>query len=67
MRRGADLIPETVDFRLMHELMLNCLQEIEGIEGVSKGDENLIGAIAQDLQNNVGLLNIMEGEPLKNV
>lgn len=67
LRRGADLIPEAVDFRLMHELMLNCLQEIEGIEGVSKGDENLIGAIAQDLQNNVGLLNIMEGEPLKNV
>ena len=48
LRRGADLI-------------LNCLQEIEGVEDISKGDENLIGAIAQDVQNNVGLLNIMFG------
>ena len=45
----------------MHDLMLNCLQEIEGVEDISKGDENLIGAIAQDVQNNVGLLNIMFG------
>jgi DNA-binding ferritin-like protein len=67
LRRGADLIPETVDFRLIKELMLNALQDIENVEGVSKGDENLLGAIAQDIQNNVGLINIMEGEALKNV
>ena len=66
LRRGADLIPEPVEFRLIKDLMLNALQEIETIDNISKGDENLIGAIAQDLQNNVGLLNIMEGSE-KNV
>lgn len=64
LRRGADLIPESVDFRLIKELMLNALQEVETIDNISKGDENLIGAIAQDIQNNVGLINIMEGKTL---
>lgn len=67
LRRGADLIPEAVEFRLIKDLMLNALQEIETIDNISKGDENLLGAIAQDLQNNVGLINIMEGEALKDV
>lgn len=67
LRKGADLIPEPVEFRLIKDLMLNALQEIETIDNISKGDENLLGAIAQDLQNNVGLINIMEGEALKNV
>ena len=35
---------------------------IEGLNGISKGDENLIGAIAQDLQNHIGLINIMYGD-----
>lgn len=64
LRRGADLIPGMVKFDFIKSLMLQCLQDIESIEGISKGDENLIGAIAQDLQNNVGLINIMEGEAL---
>ena len=61
LRRAADLIPRKPSFENMRVLMLQCLQDIEVIEGISKGDENLIGAIAQDIQNNVGLLNIMFG------
>ena len=61
LRTAADLIPKAVDFKLMRTLMLNCLQDIESITDISKGDENLLGAIAQDIQNNVGLLNIMLG------
>ena len=44
--------------------MLIPMQIIEDAQGISKGDENLLGAIAQDLQNNVGLLNIMGGKAL---
>ena len=47
------------DFKLMRNLLLLALGEIEGIDNLSKGDENLIGAIAQDLQNSLGLINIM--------
>lgn len=61
LRKAADLIPLQPSFKNMGGLMLQCLQEIERIDGISKGDENLIGAIAQDIQNNVGLLNIMFG------
>ena len=42
--------------------MLNTLNVIESIVNISKGDENLLGAIAQDVQNNVGLINIMFGD-----
>ena len=61
LRRAADLLPVMVSFSDMRVIMLTCLQEIESITGISKGDENLIGAIAQDIQNNVGLINIMLG------
>lgn len=62
LARAAQIIPDKIDFQKMRELMLNCLQLIEETAGLSKGDENLIGAIAQDIQNNVGLLNIMFGD-----
>lgn len=63
---AALLIPQLVDFMQMRDLMIKTLALIETITGVSKGDENLIGAIAQDIQNNVALINIMFGD-LKNV
>jgi hypothetical protein len=46
----------------MRELLTDTLEIIEHITGVSKGDDNLLGAIAQDLQNNIGLINIMYGD-----
>lgn len=58
---ASQIIPEGAEFKNMFQLMMQCLSTIETIENVSKGDENLIGAIAQDIQNNVGLLNIMFG------
>ncbi len=59
--RASQIIPAGANFESINSLMINCLAEIESVENISKGDENLIGAIAQDIQNNVGLLNIMFG------
>lgn len=61
LKRASESVPDDISFSQMSELMLNTLSLIETIEGVSKGDENLIGAIAQDIQNNIGLINIMYG------
>lgn len=60
--RVVDVIPHTSNFLSIKGLMENTLIHIEKLEDLSKADENLIGAIAQDIQNNIGLLNIMEGK-----
>lgn len=62
LSRAAKLVPTGADFRQMRELLTDTLEIIEHITGVSKGDDNLLGAIAQDLQNNIGLINIMYGD-----
>lgn len=62
LSRAAKLVPAGADFRQMRELLTDTLEIIEHITGVSKGDDNLLGAIAQDLQNNIGLINIMYGD-----
>lgn len=62
LKEAAQIIPLEIDFKLMRELMLDTLNVIESIVNISKGDENLLGAIAQDVQNNVGLINIMFGD-----
>lgn len=62
LKEAAQIIPLEIDFKLMRELMLNTLNVIESIVNISKGDENVLGEIAQDIQNNVGLLNIMFGD-----
>lgn len=56
---ASEIVPDGAEFSNMRYLMIDCLAHIESIVGISKGDENLIGAIAQDIQNNVGLINIM--------
>lgn len=61
LMRASELIPLDINFENMLKLLLDCLKHIETIDNISKGDENLIGAIAQDIQNNVGLINIMLG------
>ena len=62
LNRAAQTVPIEVSFSSISELMLNTLMLIETINDTSKGDENLLGAIAQDIQNNKGLINIMYGE-----
>ena len=62
LTEAAKIIPLVIGFRQMRELMINTLNVIETIVNISKGDENVLGEIAQDIQNNVGLLNIMFGD-----
>lgn len=46
------------NFKSMQALMLNTLTHIESMDGLTIGEENLIGNIAQDIQNNLGLVNL---------
>lgn len=62
LAQASTIIPAGADFENMYDLMVNTLVIIENARDISKGDENLIGAIAQDVQNNVGLINIMYGD-----
>lgn len=63
LSRATSLIPAKSDnddlenFRSMKALMLNTLTHIESMDGMTVGEENLIGNIAQDVQNNLGLVN----------
>lgn len=72
LQMAIPLIPDPIfpdnsyKFENMLTLMLDTLQLMEDIEGLSRGDDNLIGNIAQEIQNNVGLLNIMFNNKRKN-
>lgn len=61
---SLELFPETsenddqLNFANMLTLIIQTLDFIENLKDLSKGDENLIGAIAQDLQQNAGLLSL---------
>lgn len=65
LKEAAELIPINSDFNSMLILMVDTLCFIENIPHLSRGSEDLIGTIAKDIQNNVGLLNIMFGETKK--
>ena len=41
----------------MENLLTVALESIEKTKDLTKGEENLIGAIAQDLQTSLGLVN----------
>lgn len=59
LTKASKIIPIEINFNEMKGLIINTLELIEAINNASKGDDNLIGNIAQDLQNNLGLINIM--------
>lgn len=65
---SLELFPETsenddqLNFANMLTLIIQTLDFIENLKDLSKGDENLIGAIAQDLQQNAGLLSLQVKE-----
>lgn len=61
LKQAGEIVPAGADFKSMRVLMIDTLIIIENLRELSKGDENLLGAIAQDIQNNVGLINIMFG------
>lgn len=63
LSRATSLIPQIANedkanFESMQNLLVVTLQHIEGLEDLTKGEENLVGAIAQDLQNSLGLINL---------
>lgn len=62
LKQASEIVPAGADFKSMRVLMIDTLIIIENLRELSKGDENLLGAIAQDIQNNVGLINIMFGD-----
>lgn len=62
LRRASEIVPEGADFKAIRSLMVDTLVIIEQIRDISRGDENLIGTIAQDIQNNIALINIMYGD-----
>jgi len=68
LRKAADIIPvknpndDKVNFKEMQNLMIETLGLIDNMENMTKGEENLIGNIAQDIQNNLGLINLQVKE-----
>ena len=61
---AAQYYPETKEnndnynFKQLHDLIFNTLSYIETLDSLSRGEENLIGAIAEHLQQMNGLLNL---------
>ena len=62
LSRATSLIPELSEedkdnFKSLENLLVNTLMSIQQIDSATKGEENLYGAIAEDLQNSLGLIN----------
>ena len=62
LSRATSLIPELSqddkqNFESMRNLLVNALENLENLKDLTKGEENLIGAIAQDLQTGLALVN----------
>ena len=62
LSRATSLIPEITgndkdNFKSLENLLVNTLTLIQSIEPGTKGEDNLYGAIAEDLQNSLGLIN----------
>lgn len=62
LSRATSLIPELVkedkdNFKSLENLLVNTLMAIQQIDSATKGEDNLYGAIAEDLQNSLGLIN----------
>lgn len=62
LSRATSLIPQIAEddrtnFTSLSILLEAALQDIEKIKDLTKGEENLIGAIAENLQTSLGLVN----------
>lgn len=49
---------DKANFEFLCDLVYNTLEQIDSIEGLNKADENVIGGIAQKLQQYKGLINL---------
>ena len=61
LSRATSLIPEIVEndkenFKALENLLVNTLMSLQDMEA-TLGEDNLYGAIAEDLQNSLGLIN----------
>lgn len=61
LSRATSLIPvieksDKENFKKLENLIIDTLALLEGMEDSTKGEENLYGAIAQDLQQSIGLI-----------
>ena len=62
LSRATSLIPEIDEddkknFKSLENLIINILMQIQQIDSATKGEDNLCAAIAEDLQNSLGLIN----------
>ena len=62
LSKAISLIPDIhqsdkENFKQLELLLVNILTLIQNIEPATKGEDNLYGAIAEDLQNSLGLIN----------
>lgn len=63
LSRATSLIPQIskddkTNFMSMKNLLVDVLKHIESLKDLTKGEDNLISTIAQDLQNSLGLINL---------
>lgn len=62
LKGASELVPiisseDDKSFKALAVLLVNTLQHIEGFKDLTKGEDNLIGAIAENLQVSLGLVN----------
>ena len=62
LKKAAELIPEIQkedkkNFEKLRDLLIAAIKQIEKTKALSKGEENLIGSIAENLQTSLGLIN----------
>ena len=62
LKKATNFIPPIVEadkknFEALGDLIMSILELIESMNNSTKGEENLYGNIAQDLQNSLGLIN----------
>lgn len=63
LSRATSKIPQLGEtdrenFKSLQSLIISTLSHIEKIDDITTGEANLIGNIAEDLQNNLGLINL---------
>lgn len=62
LKKSAELIPDIAEndkesFERLKDLLIKTMKQAEKLTKLTKGEENLIGAVAEDLQNSLGLVN----------